>query len=105
MERLHKIDDKKLRDVFQFHKEKLGIQHYQFKDWKEMQTDFNDPSEREIILDQATDPKFVEAMKIITSNDIGLDFHFGNIMFRLTAHGPQLVLIDPYAPAGSSLGR
>lgn len=110
MEKLHDIrDNKQLEDVFEFHKERMGIQNYRPEDWKQMQKDFNNPAKRNEILSNATDDKFVEAMKLLEGikedNSFAFDFHFGNLMFRLTGHGPQVVLIDPFAPMNSSLGR
>ena len=46
----------------------------------------------------AQNPAFKEAMVKIEewAQMFSYDLHAGNWMFRLTPHGPQLVIIDPY---------
>lgn len=55
----------------------------------------------ETFLDKSRNPKFKEAVQVIVpyikKQDAG-DLHVGNWMLRLTGHGPQLVIIDPFAP-------
>ena len=45
-------------------------------------------------------PQFVEALRILGPlvRKLGSDMHEGNMMFRLTSVGPQLVILDPVLP-------
>jgi hypothetical protein len=51
-------------------------------------------------LQSSKNPKFGEAIKLISPyiNRGISDLHSGNWMMRLTGHGPQLVIIDPFLP-------
>ena len=50
---------------------------------------------------RSKNPQFREAIKLLapTMAKEGSDLHHGNWMVRLTAAGPQLVIIDPFAPS------
>jgi len=50
---------------------------------------------------RSKNPQFREAVKFLTPAFLkhGNDLHHGNWMVRLTGSGPQLVIIDPFAPS------
>lgn len=54
----------------------------------------------ESMISASRDPKFKEAYRILKPllKKYDDDLHEGNIMVRLTGHGPQLVIIDPLTP-------
>jgi hypothetical protein len=49
---------------------------------------------------RSKNPKFKEAIELLVPyfKQHGMDLHHGNMMIRLTPHGPQLVLTDPLPP-------
>ena len=52
---------------------------------------------------RSKNPQFREALKLLapTMAQEGSDLHHGNWMVRLTGVGPQLVIIDPFAPSAT----
>lgn len=52
---------------------------------------------------RSKNPQFREAIKVLAPAMLkyGVDLHHGNWMVRLTGAGPQLVIIDPFAPSSS----
>lgn len=60
------------------------------------------PTIARILMKETTNPQFSEALKATVpythSKKFGGDLHGGNLMVRLTGHGPQLVIIDPFSP-------
>jgi len=71
---------------------------------KIMQAAFNDdPKAIARLGSRSKNPQFREAMKILAPAfaSEGSDLHHGNWMVRLTGAGPQLVIVDPFAPSSS----
>lgn len=63
-------------------------------------TMFSTPSNREELVYNSKNPKFIEAMNILEPyfRKWGADLHGNNLLFRITSIGPQPVIIDPLLP-------
>jgi hypothetical protein len=60
---------------------------------------FDTTQDQDNLLQKSKNPKFNEAIKLLHPYMDGMsDLHAGNWMVRLTGHGPQLVIIDPFFP-------
>lgn len=121
MEKLVPMQHEKLKDVLPHVFRQMGVTEQLFKDTmaavpddikkypkgqvsSQMITLFAKAIVNEDILrmlaSKAENPQFVKAVKALQIGvKFGLDLHHNNAMFRLTPHGPQLVIIDPYNPA------
>ena len=116
MERLHELNANKLRDNIEPILQSLGISSDLIKHNAELMTTsndyggdmyyvlfdfFKDKESMKKLLASSKNPKFKQALQIILkTNDenyiSNLDLHGGNLMFRLTGVGPQLVFSDPF---------
>ena len=59
---------------------------------------FNDPMKLVQLSNNAKNKQFKDAVQILLNliHKYNLDLHPGNLMYRLTSIGPQLVLLDPF---------
>jgi len=109
MEKLHPIYSGKTRDVAKQLFDRLGI-HPDIT--KAIQSDsdtnsfvlkdkFRDVGFRNVLKRNTKNPEFAEALEFLDPyfDEFKSDMHGGNWMMRLTSHGPQLVIIDPFMPA------
>ena len=106
MEKLVKLTNPKIRDTAEHLIAQLGIDiddavirdESDAHDLKWLFDWFRDSDNRKRVAQESNNPQFVEAMTLLEPYFVkyGQDMHRGNIMVRLTGHGPQLVIIDPY---------
>lgn len=106
MEKLVSLRNEKIKDVAEHLVAQLGIDveradtlERDKEDFRWLFDWFKNPENRKKIAQKSKNPKFNEAMKLLEPyiEKYGQDLHGGNIMVRLTGHGPQLVIIDPYS--------
>ena len=106
MEKLVSLRNEKIRDVAEHLFNQMDIKvedavvHERDKeDFRWLFDWFKDPENRKKIVQHSKNPQFKQAMKLLEPyiQKYGQDLHGGNIMVRLTGHGPQLVIIDPFS--------
>lgn len=106
MERLHELDDKHLIDALPHIMRQIGVdlpeERYQNQIGYvvDIANLFSTSKGRAKLKRASKSPQFVEAMNVLESDlqHYGSDLHGANFMLRLTGHGPQLVIIDPFIP-------
>lgn len=119
MERLHELNDHKLRHTLPFILKSLGVSDR----WlKRVEDDFykdnphrliskaietvvvGDMKDYDRVFSDDINPKFKTAIAELNDyanvKGVGVDLHSGNFMFRLTSTGPQLVIMDPFHDFG-----
>lgn len=106
MEKLRELTDKMLVDTSTHILNQMGFEvtREMFdKTWNlalQVAGKLDTPAGRDELKKMSKNPKFVEALDLIEGGLArhGSDLHHQNMMLRLTQHGPQLVLIDPFQP-------
>lgn len=107
MEKLMKLDNEKFEDSAKHLFKQLGFNTrnplgttYKFPQGNvsNLWSWFQKPANRKKLMATTKNPQLKDAMTLLEPyiKKFGQDLHTGNIMVRLTGHGPQLVIIDPY---------
>lgn len=91
MERLHEINNPKIKDAVEEQAKRLGIGSLE-------DVTLDDEYDRKSIAGDTNNPQLKEALELMEPlfQYYGSDMHLGNWMVRLTSTGPQLVFADPF---------
>ncbi len=96
MERLHRLLSAELYEVIPHLFAQLGIE----VEPEKVRWLWDYPEKRKFLRDNTNNPTFREALEVMEplfERFVGRsDLHLNNWMIRLTAVGPQLVIIDPF---------